>query len=177
MLHPRNPKRSRDQTGSLSLSSVLILLTTTLSPFLQAATGNPHTQGREDEWRFTVAFPMIWAPNVDVKIRGDRNEDISIEFADILEGLDFGLMGEFYAARGRFGMAARFNYMRLKGESSREGLATTDVEMQLTAGINDLLASWRVHDKVRLLTGVRHVHNKVRLDISSRIGEVDRSTS
>jgi len=72
-----------------------------------AATGNPMAQERPDQWRFTLAFPMIWAPDVNVKIRGDQREDIKISFQDILEGLDFGLMGELYATRGPFGLAAR----------------------------------------------------------------------
>ncbi len=134
-----------------------------------AATGNPMEPERDDQWRFTVAFPMLWAPDVNVKIRGDRREDIKITFNDILEGLDFGLMGEFYATRGPFGLAARFNYLDLRGEQSREGLVNTELKLKLVAGVNDLLASWRVHDRVRLMTGVRHVHSEMRLDIISTI--------
>ena len=141
-----------------------------LSQGAVAATGNPMPPETPEQWRFTLAFPMLWAPDVDVKIRGDRNEDISITFEDILDGLDFGLMGEFYATRGPFGLAARFNYLDLRGEQTREGLIDTETRLKLTAGVNDLLASWRVHGRVRLLTGVRHVHSSVRLDIISSIG-------
>ena len=153
---------------------LLALLTALLLPqTAAAATGNPMEPESPDQWRFTLAFPMLWAPDVDVKIRGDRNEDINISFEEILEGLDFGLMGEFYATRGPFGLAARFNYLDLRGENSREGLVNTDLKLKLTAGVNDLLASWRVHDRVRLLTGIRHVHSKVRLDIRSSIGDTE----
>jgi hypothetical protein len=78
-------------------------------------------------------------------------------------------MGEFYATRGPFGLAARFNYLDLRSEQSREGLANTELKLKLVAGVNDFLASWRVHDRVRLLTGVRHLHSEVRLDITSTI--------
>ena len=68
-------------------------------------------------------------------------------------------MGEFYATRGPFGLAARFNYLDLRSEQSRAGLIDTELKLKLTAGVNDFLASWRVHDRVRLLTGIRHGDN------------------
>jgi len=82
-------------------------------------------------------------------------------------------MGEFYASRGRFGFAFRFNYMDLEtNKASGEGLIQTDVDVAITAGINDLLASWQVHEKVSLFTGIRHVHNKVVVDVESRINDI-----
>lgn len=155
------------------LVAALLFAALCMSQTASAASGNPMAPDKPGQWRFTLAFPMIWAPDVDVKIRGDRNEDINITFDDILSGLDFGLMGEFYATRGPFGLAARFNYMDLRGEDSRQGLLDTDVKLKLTAGVNDLLASWRVHEHVRLLTGLRHVHSTVRLDITSRLGDAE----
>jgi hypothetical protein len=147
-----------------------LVVVSSLAEPAAAATGNPMAPEHPDQWRFTLAFPMLWAPDVNVKIRGDRREDIEISFQDILEGLDFGLMGEFYATRGPFGLAARFNYLDLRSEQSREGLVVdTELKMKLTAGVSDFLASWRSHDRVRLLTGVRHVHSKVRLYITSII--------
>lgn len=122
-----------------------------------------------EQWRFTLAFPMLWAPDVDVKIRGDRHEDISITFEDILEGLDFGLMGEFYATRGPFGLAARFNYLDLRGEQSQEGLINTNLKLKMTAGVNDLLASWRVHDLVRLpISAYRQQYGRRGFDLPAR---------
>ena len=35
-------------------------------------------------------------------------------------------------------------------------------------GINDFLASWQVHDNIRLLTGVRHMHARLNLDIKTK---------
>ena len=166
--------RSGLSAGPVFCVLLLALFAVTPSGPAVAATGNPMPPEAPDQWRFTLAFPMLWAPDVDVKIRGDRREDISISFDDILDSLDFGLMGELYATRGPFGLAARFNYMDLRGDASREGgLTSTEVDMKMTAGVNDLLASWRVHDRVRLLTGIRHVHSKVRLDIRSSIGDTE----
>ena len=107
------------------------VLLATLLVFFSAeaftATGNP-MEPDEDGWRFTLAFPMLWAPDVDGKIRGGERRDFTIEFEDILEGLDFGLMGELYATRGPFGLALRFNYLDLKAEEASSGtILDTDI--------------------------------------------------
>ena len=131
--------------------------------------GNPLPM-RDDEWRFSIAFPMIWTPDIDGKIRGGEPVDFSIGFGDIVENLSFGLMFELYANRGPYGLAFRSNFMRVEDENSRSGLLDTRIRMSLDMGVNDLLASFRVHDKVRLVAGVRHVLAKMELDIYSTLG-------
>jgi hypothetical protein len=140
-----------------------------LAPMAPAESGNP-LPARDDEWRFTIAFPMIWTPDIQGKIRGDERIDFTIEFKDILDSLSFGLMFELYANRGPYGLAFRSNFMRVEDESSRSGLLDTRVNTTLDMGVNDLLASFRVHDKVRIVTGVRHVLAKMELDIYSTLG-------
>jgi hypothetical protein len=135
----------------------------------RADSGNP-IPATDDEWRFTIAFPMIWAPQVNGKIRGEEQIDFTIEFSDILDNLSFGIMGELYANRGRYGFAFRTNYMRVENEMSRTGLINIRAQTELTMGVNDLLASFQVHDKVRLVTGVRHVFAKLDLDLETSIG-------
>jgi hypothetical protein len=134
-----------------------------------AESGNP-LRARDDQWRFTIAFPMIWMPDIDGKIRGDEPIDFTIRFDDILENLSFGMMFELYANKGPFGLAVRSNFMRVEDESSRSGLLDTRVQSNLNMGVNDLLASFRVHDKVRLVTGVRHILAKLELDVYSTLG-------
>jgi len=72
--------------------------TEALEPLSPAESGNP-LPVRDDQWRFTIAFPMLWAPSIDGKIRGDEPIDFSISFDDILENLSFGIMFELYANR------------------------------------------------------------------------------
>lgn len=137
-----------------------------------AESGNP-LPARDDEWRFTIAFPMIWAPDINGKIRGDERVDFTIKFSDILDSLSFGIMFELYANRGPYGLAFRSNYMRVEDEFSRTGLLDTRINTGLDMGVNDLLASFRVHDKVRLVTGVRHVLAKLELDVYSTLGNTE----
>ena len=131
--------------------------------------GNP-LPVRDDEWRFTIAFPMIWAPDINGKIRGDEPIDFDIPFDRILDKLSFGMMFELYANRGPYGLAFRSNIMTVEDERSRSGLLDTRVSTSLDMGVSDLLASFRVHDKVRLVTGVRHVLAKMHLDLYSTLG-------
>jgi hypothetical protein len=143
-----------------------------VEPMAPAESGNPLPK-RDDEWRFTIAFPMIWTPDINGKIRGGERIDFTIKFKDILENLSFGLMFELYANKGPYGLAFRSNFMKVEAENSRSGLLDTRVQTNLDMGINDLLASFRVHDKVRLVTGVRHVFAKLDLDIYSTLGDLE----
>lgn len=137
-----------------------------------AESGNPLAR-RDDQWRFTIAFPMIWTPDIDGKIRGGEPIDFKIRFEDILDSLSFGLMFELYANRGPYGLAFRSSFMRVEDETSRTGLLDTRVETRLDMGVNDLLASFRVHEKMRLVTGVRHVFAKLDVDIFSTLGNTE----
>ena len=113
---------------------------------------------------------MLWAPDIDGKIRGDEPLDFQITFDDILDKLSFGLMFELYANRGPYGLALRTSYMRVEDKNSRSGLIDTRIKTELGMGVSDLLASFRVHDKVRLVTGLRHIHAKIELEVFSQIG-------
>jgi hypothetical protein len=143
-----------------------------LEPLSPAESGNP-LPVRDDQWRFTIAFPMLWTPTIDGKIRGDEPIDFSISFNDIIDKLSFGMMFELYANRGPYGFAFRSNFMQVEDENSRSGLLDTRIETGLDMGVNDLLASFRVHDKVRLVTGVRHILAKLELDIYSTLGDTE----
>jgi len=116
---------------------------------------------------------MLWTPTIDGKIRGDESVDFSISFNDILDKLSFGVMFELYANRGPYGLAFRSNFMTVEDEHSRSGLLDTRIETGLDMGVNDLLASFRVHDKVRLVTGVRHILAKMDLKLYSTLGNTE----
>ena len=112
-------------------------------------------------------------PEINGKIRGDDAIDFTISFDDILDKLNVGVMFELYANRGPYGLAFRTNYMQVEDENSRSGLLDTRIKTDLKMGVTDLLASFRVHDKVRLVTGVRHVLAKVELDLYSTLGGIE----
>lgn len=157
---------------TLLLTISLDVAAAEVAPISPAESGNP-LPARDDQWRFTIAFPMIWAPDINGKIRGDEPIDFTFEFKDILDSLSFGIMFELYANRGPYGLAFRSNFMRVEDEHSRSGLLDTRINTSLDMGVNDLLASFGVHDKVRLVTGVRHVIAKMDVDIYSTLGNTE----
>jgi len=62
-------------TGSKfsKILSVLILCVI-FTTATQADSGNP-LPANSDQWRFTIAFPMIWAPTLNGKVRGGPDLD------------------------------------------------------------------------------------------------------
>jgi len=78
-------------------------------------------------------------------------------------------MSELYANKGKFGAALRVNYMQVKSEEKIDGLILDSIETDLKMGVNDFLATWKVHDELRLVTGIRHVHAKLDLDIATKL--------
>ena len=156
--------------GRLRIFSTALLMLVFLQSYstpLLADSGNP-LPADSDQWRFTIAFPMLWAPTINGKVRGDPDLDFEVSFKDILNDLHFGIMGELYANKGRFGAAVRVNYMQVKKENELDGLIFTGFDMDLKMGVNDFLATWKVHDELRLVTGIRHVHAKLDFDIATR---------
>ena len=155
-----------------SATFALFLLLLLACRAAQSDSGNP-LPADDDQWLFTIAFPMIWAPQINGKIRGDESIDFTIEFKDILENLSFGLMGELYANKGPYGLAFRTNFMRVENEMSSAGLINVRARTALDMGVNDLLASFGVHENIRLVTGVRHVFAKMDLDIQTSVGQIE----
>jgi len=132
-----------------------------------------YAQETDDEWHFTLAFPMIWAPDINGTIEGGGDRmNISIPFGDIVESLDVGLLGEFYAQKNKWIYGLKFNYLKTKGESVTDPVLggviapAHKVEDTLQLAVVDALAGYRVHRKVDLYTGVRYISTK--MDISIR---------
>jgi hypothetical protein len=137
----------------------------------RAESGNPLPVD-DDQWRYSIAFPMLWMPDINGKIRGGEDIDFDIPFSDIIDQLSFGMMFELYANRGPFGLTFRSMLLNTKDEEARSGLVDTRVETDLVMGVHDLMASFRIHPELRLLTGVRYVH--ARLDVNLFVQAGDR---
>ena len=141
-------------------------------PLKRAIAGNTNA----NEWEFTIAFPMIWAPEINGKVEGDGDRvDINVPFDDITENLDFGFMGDFYATKGKWSYMLKLTYLRTKDEVVTDGLQTPNwgitiapqhqVKTEIKLSTNDLLVRYEAHKNVLLYTGVRHFFTKVDMDI------------
>ena len=153
------------------ITTAVVLLSTCLVNPASAA------ENSTDEWRFTIAFPMIWAPDINGKVEGDGNRvDINVPFNQITENLDFGFMGDFYASKGKWSYALKLTYLRTKVETVTDGIDSPNwgitiapqhqVNSELQMSANDLLVRYEVHKNVLLYMGVRHFFTKLTMDIT-----------
>lgn len=126
----------------------------------------------EDKWKFTIAFPMVWAPDIEGTVEGGGDRiDFTIPFGDIVENLDMGFIGEVFAEKGNWMYALKINYLNAKGETVTDPVlggiiapahrVTNDVQL----AVSDLLIGARVHNKIRLYTGVRYIFTTIDLSI------------
>jgi hypothetical protein len=151
-------------------SLILLFISVVFANPAWSDSGNP-LPSDPGQWRYSIAFPMIWAPTINGKVRGGTRADFEITFKDILEDLHFGIMGELYANKGRFGAALRVNYMQVKSKENIDGPILDSIGTDLKMGVNDFLASWRVYDNLRLVTGVRYIYVNLNLDIKTNLPE------
>lgn len=136
----------------------------------RAESGNP-LPVNDDEWRYSIAFPMLWTPDINGKIRGPENIDFEIPFSDIIDQLSFGMMFELYANRGPYGLTFRSMLLNTTDEDSRSGLVDTRVETDLVMGVHDLMASFRIHRRLRLQTGLRYIHAQLDVNLFVQAGD------
>ena len=152
----------------MTLSILLSCLLLPLGPAAQA-------EQPDDGWRFTLLFPMIWAPDIkgDIRVGGD-DYAVRIPFDEKIENLDTGLIGEFYVHRGRWVGGIRLNYMRSKTEETTEGIKIPGgptlvsphrVETTTEEGIGDVILGFRALDNLIVYGGVRQFGQTLTIDL------------
>ncbi len=85
------------------LSMVLLMLMTHFAAFAseEYELGPDSYDEGKDEWSYLIAFPMVWAPDISGSISADRERvDIDVPFKNIIDNLNFGVIGELYAQKG-----------------------------------------------------------------------------
>ena len=142
-----------------------------------SAPGAVPAQANDDNWDFSLLFPMIWAPDINGKIDVDDNViDVNIPFSDIADSLTMGFLGEFYAQKGRWIYAVKINYLESESESVTDELTLPGFDIPLApsysiitdqvTGTTDLMVGYQAHDSVRLYTGVRTLFTEIDLGIT-----------
>ena len=119
----------------------------------------------DDEWRFIINFPMIWAPDISGKITADGvRSEVEISFSDILDQLDFGFIGELWVHRGPWGVGWRSMYL---GTETQQVTEATGIpgrppiigkhELTLSGALftSDLILDYKFNEIFGLYTGVR----------------------
>jgi hypothetical protein len=116
----------------------------------------------DNDWRFTIAFPMIWAPSVSAKIKTDTNPPITIDipFSSILDRLSVGFIGDFYARKGPWQVMLSLNYLGIEDDLFYEGgilLPDISADIDLVLSSNDLMGGYWFTENWMIYSGVRYV--------------------
>lgn len=111
-------------------------------------------QSSSGDWQFTVA-PYLWASGMDGTIRvAGFEQDIDASFSDIIDNLDFALMGHFDMRNDRWVLSSDLIFVDLEHkEDILEGTVTAGLDMTLF----ELAGGYRVSKVVTVLGGVRWV--------------------
>ncbi|ABV86567.1 hypothetical protein [Shewanella pealeana] len=160
------------------LTAVLLMMVTQSAAFAsdEYEVGPDSYDEGKDEWNYLIAFPMVWAPDISGSISADADRvDIDVPFKNIIDNLNFGVIGELYAQKGDWLYSLRINYLRVKSDSQTEGLKGPitggiispghNIETDMHLAVNDFLAGYEVTPGLRLFTGVRHVFSKIDLNV------------
>lgn len=171
-----------------SLAIRRIELTVVLLFFAMAA--NARADSDAENWRFTIT-PYLWAIslNGDVAL-GQRTADLDIGFSDLLENLNFALMGEGEATKGRWTLYVDGVYADLASDGTR-AMDSRFVDVSVTAevttklgilggGVMYRLGEWPIGSKgdktgdasantwsLEALAGVRYTDLEVQTQVSS----------
>lgn len=118
------------------------------------AASQAEAQSSSDGWQFTVA-PYLWASGMDGTIQvADFEQDFDASFSDIIDNLDFALMGHFDMRNDRWVLSSDLIFVDLENSQDLiEGSVTAGLEMTLF----ELVGGYRVSKAITVLGGVRWV--------------------
>lgn len=111
-------------------------------------------QSGSDEWEFTIAPYLVTAGMTGTVTVKGIEADVDLPFSDVLDALDFTLMGHFEMKNDHWMLTSDLVYMDLEEESDLAlGTATTTVKQTLF----EVVGGYRVSPAVTLLAGARLV--------------------
>jgi hypothetical protein len=122
-------------------TSALALLL--LTPPLRAQTAGAD----DDRWHFAVA-PYFWVAGLSgtVSFKGIPEQPVDASFSDVIENFDIGVATRFDARKGRWGLAADFNYLNLGASiPAREVLGHFEPEVDLRQLITEADVFYRAY--------------------------------
>jgi hypothetical protein len=127
---------------------------------------------RADEWNYRLT-PYLWATSLKGKTSiGPIGGDIDMDFGDILSDLQFALMLNFRAQKGRWAIQADGVWADLESSVSRNISKTT---VGTTMWIASLNGRYRFADDWEVLAGARYFRQDV--DISVLVGSTTAKAS
>jgi hypothetical protein len=120
----------RDTKKKLMVIVAAVLLSVLLTlPLYAEETSRENTPGQKagDEWEFTI-LPYVWFAGLsgDITVK-NRTTHVSVPFNEIFNNLDFGGLLQVEATKGKWGMFAQANYLKLTPTGSLSKPAAVDL--------------------------------------------------
>lgn len=154
---------------------MLLVAALTLCTGTAALARDPVQQTGGWQYEFT---PYIWGAGMKGKVQGGSLPEISVDasFSDILDVLDFGLMGAFEARKDRWAVLLDAVYMKLSagGAASRTGpgpvgaTATANANFGMTQTVLTAAAAYRAREgrsPLDVIGGLRYIKLEADADI------------
>ena len=156
----------------VKLNSYLVVI----SALLASTSVRASADLENDEWQFSVLFPMIWVSDIkgDIDV-GDNSFTVNKSFQDTLDTLSFGYMAEIYAKKGRWSYGFKFNYEESDNKyitdeySSPRGITLApshEVKTEAERGTTDLIVGYQLKNELMLFTGVRYIFSDRDLEVT-----------
>ena len=148
--------------------NLTLLLTLALLACVQSAQA-------EQEWEFEIT-PYLWATQLDSEVRvGEYSAGASLEFSDIVDTLEMGLMGQFEARKGRWSVYSDLVYFNLADDQSLTPV--TEISSDLKQTVSLVMAGYKPKnlEVLDIYFGVRYDKVEIDLDLNGAI--IDRGLS
>jgi hypothetical protein len=154
------------------------LLSATANAQLEIPNDQYWDEGGADKWRFIVAFPMLWAPSIDLEIQaGGATTEAEISFGDSLKNLQMGFMGELYFTKAWFGVFLKGMYMDVETDELETSTQIAGdlvglnlgVTPSLQMGLYDMGFSWRVWRNLRIITLARATSVTAKIKVKGNV--------
>lgn len=153
-------RRGRSAFGP---SAVLAVLGLCLAAPTFAQSGDPAPAG----WQVEIS-PYFWLTGITGEIQsGGETASIGVSFSDILNSLDFGLMGMVQVRKGRVGFIFDGMYARLTKDGEATGITGRTVHGEIVTQIYSFAVSYRALDVLEIIGGVRLMPLSATLEITS----------
>jgi hypothetical protein len=183
----RKSIKSITKKGKFSLSLAILMMTLLLSTGALAQ----QTASENDYWQFGVSI-YGWFPDISGETSFTQpggTSDFKIDIGDILDNLEFTMMGMFDARKGRWGILTDLIYMDVGDSqtSTREATiggielpvnASANVDLDLKSWIWTLTGYYRAIDQpgmtLDVVAGARYldIEQKVNWVITGNVGSI-----
>lgn len=157
------PTALRERRSAFLPLAVVAVLGLCLAAPALAQPGDPTPAG----WQVEI-IPYFWLPGITGDIQaGEASASIGVSFSDILNSLDFGLMGMVQVRKGRVGFIFDGMYARLTKDGESTGIAGRTVHSEIVTQIYSFAVSYRAFKFLYVVGGARVMPVSAALEMTS----------